>query len=164
MRVRCMITLQTAAEPLCATASDPYFSPGYGFGSPRNDLGQPGRRPSSVTEVPGRQWDTLKPLYCGCMKTIIRPPAMPSLTAPVPHAGPAGVSPEPSRSTSDRRSEVLRGGCGEATGGLWGTIRRDGPGRVAQGEGPEAGHWGEPTWAGAINRESGKRQRSQADA
>ena len=32
------------------------------------------------------------------------------------------------------------------------------------GEGPEAGPLGEPTWAGAINRDSGNRQRSKEDA
>ena len=37
-------------------------------------------------------------------------------------------------------------------------------GRVAVGEGPEAGLLGEPTWAGAIIRNSGNRQRSKADA
>ena len=33
----------------------------------------------------------------------------------------------------------------------------------AVGEGPEAGLLGEPTWAGAINRDSGNRQTSNAD-
>ena len=37
-------------------------------------------------------------------------------------------------------------------------------GRVAVGEGPEAGYLGEPTWAGAINRDSGNGQRSKAEA
>ena len=32
------------------------------------------------------------------------------------------------------------------------------------GEGPEAGILGEPTWAGAINRDSGNRPRSKAEA
>ena len=32
------------------------------------------------------------------------------------------------------------------------------------GEGPEVGLLGEPTWAGAINRDSGNRQRSKAEA
>jgi hypothetical protein len=41
---------------------------------------------------------------------------------------------------------------------------RERAGRVAVGEGPEAGLLGEPTWAGAINRDSGKRQRSKAEA
>jgi hypothetical protein len=36
--------------------------------------------------------------------------------------------------------------------------------RLAVGEGPEAGRLGEPTWAGAINRDSGNRQRSKAEA
>src|SRR5208283_671636 len=35
---------------------------------------------------------------------------------------------------------------------------------MAVGEGPEDGLLGEPTWAGAINRDSGNRQRSKADA
>jgi len=35
---------------------------------------------------------------------------------------------------------------------------------VAVGEGPEAGLLGEPSWGGAINRDSGKRQGSKADA
>ena len=61
--------------------------------TPSNDLAQSRRRESSATEVLGCQWDALKPLGCGCQITIIRPPAMPSLTAPVPRAGPAGVSP-----------------------------------------------------------------------
>ena len=42
--------------------------------------------------------------------------------------------------------------------------QREWGGRVAVGEGPEAGPLGEPTWAGAINRYSGNRQRSKADA
>jgi hypothetical protein len=37
-------------------------------------------------------------------------------------------------------------------------------GRVKVGEGPEAGLVGEPTWAGAINRDSGNRPRSKAEA
>ena len=41
---------------------------------------------------------------------------------------------------------------------------RERAGRVAVGEGPEAGLLGEPTWAGAINRDSGNRQRSNAEA
>jgi hypothetical protein len=32
MRLRCMSTLKTAAEPTCTTASGPYLSPKYGFG------------------------------------------------------------------------------------------------------------------------------------
>ena len=41
---------------------------------------------------------------------------------------------------------------------------RERAGRMAVGEGPEAGLLGEPTWAGAINRDSGNRQRSNAEA
>src|ERR1019366_3519548 len=41
---------------------------------------------------------------------------------------------------------------------------REWAGRVAVGEGPEAGLFGEPTWAGAINRDSGNRPRSRAQA
>src|ERR1039458_7608863 len=46
---------------------------------------------------------------------------MSSLTAPGARASLAGSSPDPRRSTSDRRSEVLRGGSGQAPVGL----RRD---------------------------------------
>src|ERR1035437_614281 len=34
MRLRCMSTLKTAAEPPCTTASGAYLSPRYGFGPP----------------------------------------------------------------------------------------------------------------------------------
>ena len=50
---------------------------------------------------------------------------------------------------------------------LWGGLPpypRECAGRVAVGEGPEAGLVVEPTWAGAINRDSGNRQRSKAGA
>ena len=67
--------------------------PGMRIWTPSNDLAPSRRRASSATEIPGCQLDALKPLCCGCEITIIRPPAMPSLTAPVPRAGPAGVSP-----------------------------------------------------------------------
>ena len=66
---------------------------------------------SPATQVPGCQWDAIKCLRCGCRVTPIRPPAMPSITTPVPRAGLAGPSPESPRSTSDRRSEVLRRDC-----------------------------------------------------
>src|SRR5208282_157686 len=89
--------------------------PGMRIWTPSSDLAQSRRREPLATEVPGCQWDALKPLWCGCQMTIIRPPAMPSLTAPVPRAGPAVVSPEPRRSTSNRGLEVLRRGSGEAT-------------------------------------------------
>jgi hypothetical protein len=61
--------------------------------TPGNEVTHSRRRTSSATEVPGCQLDTLKPLCCGCRMTIILPLAMPSLTAPVARAGPAGVSP-----------------------------------------------------------------------
>ena len=46
--------------------------------------------------------------------------------APGPPAGLPVASPEPPRSTSDRRSEVLRGGYGEAPEGLRGHERAGG--------------------------------------
>jgi hypothetical protein len=52
---------------------------------------------------------------------------------------------------------------GGTTGGL-APYPREWAGRVAVGEGPEAGLLGEPTWAGAINRASGNRPRSKAEA
>src|SRR5664279_5242151 len=61
--------------------------------TPSNDLAQSRRRESSATEVPGRQWDALKHVCFGCQIALMRQPAMPSLTAPVPRAGLAGVSP-----------------------------------------------------------------------
>jgi hypothetical protein len=88
---------------------------------------------------------------------------MPSLTAPGARAGLAGDSPETRRSTSDPRSEVLRRVSGGAPAGLP-PYPQEWAGRVAIGEGPEAGLLGEPTWAGAINRDSGNRQRSKAEA
>jgi hypothetical protein len=59
--------------------------------------------------------------------------------------------------------EVLRRGSHETTEGLPPYLR-EWAGRVAVGEGPEAGLLGEPTWAGAINRDSGNGQRSKAEA
>ena len=67
--------------------------PGIRDRTPGNDSAPSKLRASSATEVPGCQWDALKPLCRGCRMTIIRPPAMPSPTAPVARAGPAGVSP-----------------------------------------------------------------------
>ena len=64
---------------------------------------------------------------------------------------------------SDRGSEVLRRDSQETTEGLPPYLR-EWAGRVAVGEGPEAGYLGEPTWAGAINRDSGNGQRSKAEA
>lgn len=61
--------------------------------TPSNDLAQARRRASSATEVPGRQSDALNSLCCGCQITIIRLPALPSLTAPIPRAGLAVASP-----------------------------------------------------------------------
>ena len=55
---------------------------------------------SSATEVPDCQWDALRPLCYGCQMTLIRPPATPALTAPVPRAGLAVASPDTPRSTS----------------------------------------------------------------
>jgi hypothetical protein len=75
----------------------------------------------------------------------------------------AGDSPETRRSTSDRGSEVLRRVSGESPAELRPYLR-EWAGRVAVGEGPEGGLFGEPTWAGAINRDSGNRQRSKAEA
>jgi hypothetical protein len=43
-------------------------------------------------------------------------------------------------------------------------LSREWAGRVAVGEGPEAGLLGEPIRAGAIHRDSGNRQRSKAEA
>src|ERR1035441_5439454 len=80
--------------------------PGIWIWTPSNDLAQSRRRGSSVTEVPGRQWDALKPLCCGCQIALMRQPTMPSLTAPVPRAGPAGVF---------RRGPLFRGGKGAPT-------------------------------------------------
>jgi hypothetical protein len=37
-------------------------------------------------------------------------------------------------------------------------------GKLAAGNGPEAGLFGEPNWVGAINRDSGNPQRSRAEA
>jgi hypothetical protein len=74
-----------------------------------------------------------------------------------------GASPLLRRSTSDAASEVLRRDSHETTEGLL-PYRRQWAGRVAAGEGPEAGLLGEPTWAGAISRDSGSRQRSKAEA
>jgi len=67
--------------------------PGIRLWTPSNDLAQSRRRESRATEVLGRQWDALRPLCCGCQIGIFRPPVMPSLTALVARAGPAGVSP-----------------------------------------------------------------------
>src|SRR5664279_2487233 len=63
--------------------------PGIWIWTPSNDLAQSKRQESSATEVPGYQWDALKPLCCGCQIALMRQPTMPSLTAPVPRAGPA---------------------------------------------------------------------------
>jgi hypothetical protein len=46
----------------------------------------------------------------------------------------------------------------------WRPVRRKGAGRVAVGEGPEAGFSREPTRAGGVNRHCGNRQRSKAEA
>jgi hypothetical protein len=48
MRLRCMSTLKTAAEPPCTTAGGPYLSPGYRFGPPATiwrNRGAENRRP-----------------------------------------------------------------------------------------------------------------------
>jgi hypothetical protein len=52
---------------------------------------------SPTAEVPGYQWDALKPWRCCCRITRIRPPALRWLTAPVTRAGLAGVSPDTRR-------------------------------------------------------------------
>jgi hypothetical protein len=63
----------------------------------------------------------------------------------------------------NRRLEVLRRYSHETTEGLP-PYQREWAGRVAVGEGPEAGLLGKPSWAGAINRGSRNQQRSKADA
>ena len=79
-----------------------------------NDFEQSRRRESPAPQVPDCQWDALKHL-CGCCRTImISAPATPAPIPPLPRASLTGASPDPPRSTSDRRSEVLRGGSGEA--------------------------------------------------
>ena len=57
---------------------------------------------------------------------------------------------------------MLRRGYGEATARLP-PDPQEWAGRVAVGEGPEAGLLGELTWAGAINRDSGNRPKSKAE-
>ena len=87
-----MSTLKTAQTPM-HHGERTLAELGIRIWTPSNDLAPSRRRASSATEVPGCQWDALKPLCCGCQITIIRPPAMPSLTAPVPRAGLAVASP-----------------------------------------------------------------------
>jgi hypothetical protein len=82
--------------------------------------------------------------------TIIRPPAIRSLTDPGARAGLAGDSPETRRCPSDPRSEVLRRVSGEATARL-APCQQEWAGRVAVGEGPESGLLGKPTWARTSN-------------
>ena len=67
--------------------------------------------------------------------TIIRPPVIRSLTDPRARAGLAGDSPETGRSTSDRRSEVLRRVSGGATARL-APRQQKWAGKVAVGEEP----------------------------
>ena len=81
---------------------------------------------------------------------------MPSLTAPVPRASLAVVP-----LIADKRY------YDETPMRLWGGLPpypREWAGRLAVGEGPEAGLLGKPTWAGALNRDSGNQQRSKACA
>ena len=63
----------------------------------------------------------------------------------------------------NRRLEVLRRYSHETTEGLP-PYQREWAGKVAVGEGPEASLLGEPTWAEGVNRDSGNRQRSKAEA
>src|SRR5664279_4331228 len=59
--------------------------------------------------------------------------------------------------------EILRRDSHETTEGLP-PDQREWAGRLAVGEAPEAGLLGEPSWAGAIHRDCGNRQRSKAEA
>jgi hypothetical protein len=82
----------------------------------------------------------------------------PSKLAPDLRAGLAGDSPETRRSTSDRRSEVLRGVSGEATVGLRGYERAVGdletpPERLWRGRN-RPGKRATPPFEGAWERQS----------
>jgi hypothetical protein len=61
-----------------------------------------------------------------------------------------GTSPEPPRSTSDRRSEVLRGGSGEVP--VW-FAGRSGAGW--EGKGAKGWAFGEPSWVWRAQRKAG---------
>ena len=107
--------------------------------SSASDFEQSRRGESPAPQVPDCQLDALKYL-CGCCQiTIISAPAMPSPTHPLPRASLTGASPEPPRSTSNRRLEVLRGGSGECPA----SVRRGSGAIAAQspGTGQGVAYW-----------------------
>jgi hypothetical protein len=86
-----------------------------------------------------------------------------SRPAPDSPAGLAGASPEPRRSTSDPRSEVLRRGSGEAPGRL-ATNPHEWAGRAARVRGQRLAFSGTPSWAGRVIRDSANRHRKRSEA
>ena len=116
--------------------------------TPSNNLAQSRRRGSSAPQVLGCQWVALKPWCCGCQITVFGLPAIRSLIAPGARRDLAVASPDTRRTLAvapligDKR---CYGECPARRRRDCRLDPRDWAGRVAVGEGPKAGLWGNQT-------------------
>jgi hypothetical protein len=130
---------------------------------------RPGPKPSPTRTSASTRWKTSPAI--GSKPTAPPPkPGWPKSTcpttpssdcsnpAPERPAGRTGHSPEPPRSTSDRRSEVLRGGSGEVRGRIWCRVGGTGGQRRSTIWGAKLGSDGFPRAPLAGEREKTRRR------